>query len=96
VNQLAESNIEPDEAAAAHLRRYIDFIYKTRDKYFGNGRSVRKVIEEAVRNQHLRLSELPKPKQTKKAIGTLTIEDVDEFSTDIKPSTPGGGIGFRV
>lgn len=96
INQLAESGIEPDQAAADHLRKYIEFIYKTRDKYFGNGRSVRKIIEEAVRNQHLRLSELPKAKQTKKTIGTLTLEDVDEFSTEIKPSTPGGGIGFRV
>lgn len=95
VNQLAENNIEPDEAAAAHLKKYIEFMYKTRDKYFGNGRSVRKVIEEAIRNQHLRLSELPKTKQTQKAIHTLVLADVDEFSTDIKPSTPGGGIGFR-
>lgn len=96
INQLSENNITPDEKAAEHLRKYIEFMYKSRDKYFGNGRSVRKVIEEAVRNQHLRLSELPKNKQTRKAISTLTIEDVDEFSTSIKPGTPGGGIGFRV
>jgi hypothetical protein len=78
------------------LKLYIEFIFKTRDKFFGNGRSVRKVIEEAVRNQHLRLSELPKNKQTQKAVMTLTLEDVDEFSTSVKPTTPGGGIGFRV
>jgi len=96
INQLMESNIEADTTAAEHLKKYIDFIYKTRDKFFGNGRSVRKIIEEAVRNQHLRLSELPKAKQTKKAVSTLAIEDVDEFTTDNKPSTPGGGIGFRV
>jgi hypothetical protein len=69
-------------------------MYSSRDKYFGNGRSVRKVIEEAVRNQHLRLSELPKSKQTKKVVETLIYEDVDEFNTTVKPSTP-GGIGFR-
>lgn len=96
MNQLTENNITPDAAAADHLKLYIQFIYKTRDKYFGNGRSVRKIIEEAIRNQHLRLSELPKNKQTAKAISTLLLEDVDEFRTDIKPSTPGGGIGFRV
>lgn len=95
VNQLAENNITPDAAAAEHLHKYIEFMYKNRDKYFGNGRSVRKVIEEAIRNQHLRLSELPKNKQTAKAINTLVLEDVEEFSTDIKPGTPGGGIGFR-
>ncbi len=95
VNQLAENNIMPDAAASEHLKKYIEFMYKNRDKYFGNGRSVRKVIEEAIRNQHLRLSELPKNKQTAKAITTLVLEDVEEFSTDIKPGTPGGGIGFR-
>ncbi len=95
INQLGENNISPDAAAAEQLKKYIEFMYKNRDKYFGNGRSVRKVIEEAIRNQHLRLSELPKNKQTAKAINTLVLEDVEEFSTDIKPGTPGGGIGFR-
>ncbi|MFN4913782.1 MAG: AAA family ATPase [Sphingomonadales bacterium] len=95
INQLSENNITPDSAAAEHLKKYIEFMYKNRDKYFGNGRSVRKVIEEAIRNQHLRLSELPKNKQTAKAITTMVLEDVEEFSTDIKPGTPGGGIGFR-
>ena len=95
INQLGENNITPDAAAAEQLKKYIEFMYKNRDKYFGNGRSVRKVIEEAIRNQHLRLSELPKNKQTAKAINTLVLEDVEEFSTDIKPGTPGGGIGFR-
>jgi SpoVK/Ycf46/Vps4 family AAA+-type ATPase len=95
VNQLSENGIEPDSTAADHLKKYIDFMYKNRDKYFGNGRSVRKIIEEAIRNQHLRLSELPKNKQTKKTVHTLVLSDVEEFSTDIKPSTPGGGIGFR-
>lgn len=95
INQLTENNITPDKAAAEHLKEYIAFMYKNRDKYFGNGRSVRKVIEEAIRNQHLRLSELPKNKQTQKAVHTLVLADVEEFSTEIKPSTPGGGIGFR-
>ncbi|MBL7812245.1 MAG: AAA family ATPase [Bacteroidetes bacterium] len=95
INQLSENSIEPDAEASGHLKKYIEFLYKNRDKYFGNGRSVRKVIEEAIRNQHLRLSELPKNKQTAKATKTLTLADVAEFDTENKPSTPGGGIGFR-
>jgi hypothetical protein len=69
-------------------------MYQKRDKFFGNGRAVRKVIEEAVRNQHLRLSELPKSKRTAKVIGTLTFEDVDEFKADNIPSQK-TGIGFK-
>ena len=96
LNQLKDHNIIPEPKASDHLMRYIDFMFKTRDKYFGNGRAVRKVIEEAIRNQHLRLSELPKSRYTKKAIETLTYEDVEEFITEVKPNMASGGIGFRV
>lgn len=69
-------------------------MYEKRDKFFGNGRAVRKVIEEAVRNQHLRLSELPKSKRTPKTTQTLTLADVDEFKADNIPSQK-TGIGFK-
>ena len=58
--------------------------------------AIDKVIEEAIRNQHLRLSDLSKAKYTKKAIETLTFEDVEEFSTVVKPNMASGGIGFKV
>jgi len=96
LNQLRDHNITPEPKAADHLMKYIDFMYKTRDKYFGNGRAVRKVIEEAIRNQHLRLSELAKAKYTKKAIETLIYDDVEEFTTEVKPNMASGGIGFKV
>ena len=96
LNQLKDHNIFPEPKASDYLMKYIDFMYKTRDKYFGNGRAVRKVIEEAIRNQHLRLSDLPKSKYTKKAIETLTFEDVEEFNTVVKPNMASGGIGFKV
>ena len=96
LNQLHDHNIMPDAKASEHLMKYIEFMFKTRDKYFGNGRAVRKVIEEAIRNQHLRLSDLPKAKYTKKAIETLAYEDVEEFITEVKPNMASSGIGFRV
>ena len=96
LNQLIDNNITPEPKAATHLMQYIEFMYKTRDKYFGNGRSVRKVIEEAIRNQHLRLSELSPSKRSEKAIKTLTYEDVEEFSTEVRPNIASGGIGFKV
>ncbi len=96
MNQLLEHNITPEPKASDHLMKYVEFMYKTRDKYFGNGRSIRKVIEEAIRNQHLRLSELKDAKRTQKAVSTLTFEDVEEFSTEVRPSIASSGIGFRV
>lgn len=95
LNQLEENNVKPDSKATEHLGLYINFLYKNRDKYFGNGRAVRKIIEEAIRNQHIRLSEVPKAKRTPKLLGTLTYEDIEEFKTDNTPNNP-SGIGFKV
>ncbi len=94
IQQLADHYIVPDAEAKEHLKIYISYMYDKRDKFFGNGRAVRKIIEEAVRNQHLRLSELPKTKRTPKVIGTLTVADVDEFKSDNIP-TQRTGIGFK-
>jgi len=94
IQQLADQNITPDEAAKNQLKAYIEYLYKKRDKFFGNGRAVRKVIEEAVRNQHLRLSEMAKSKRSAKTIGTLILEDVKEFTPDNIP-TQKTGIGFK-
>lgn len=94
VNQLAENNITADKAASEHLLAYIEFMYDKKDKYFGNGRSVRKVIEEAVRNQHLRLSAVAKSKRTKKMVQTLALEDVLEFDSENIPKST-TGIGFK-
>lgn len=94
IQQLADHNLTPDTEAKEKLKSYIEYMYQKRDKYFGNGRAVRKIIEEAVRNQHLRLSELPKTKRTAKITGTLTLEDVSEFNADNIPSQK-TGIGFK-
>jgi SpoVK/Ycf46/Vps4 family AAA+-type ATPase len=93
-NQLEENGIKPNKAAADHLKNFITFLYDKKDKYFGNGRSVRKVIEEAVRNQHLRLSEVAKSKRTTKMMHTMTLDDVAEFDVNSVPK-PTTGIGFK-
>jgi hypothetical protein len=94
INQLAEHNITPDAKASEHLKAYVEFVHNNKDKYFGNGREIRKIIEEAIRNQHLRLAELPKNKRTTKIIHTLVFEDIAEFSLDNKPKQR-TGIGFK-
>jgi SpoVK/Ycf46/Vps4 family AAA+-type ATPase len=94
LHQLSEHNITPDQEAHDHLLAYLKFVHQHKDKYFGNGREVRKIIEEAIRNQHLRLAGLPKNKRTQKVIHTLVMEDIAEFSLDNKPKQR-TGIGFQ-
>jgi SpoVK/Ycf46/Vps4 family AAA+-type ATPase len=86
--------IIPDREAAEHLQEYFAMLYKTKDKFFGNARTVRKVVEEAVKNQHLRLAQLPQEKRTPEMIGVLTMEDVKDFKVEPGETTQ-KGIGYR-
>ena len=73
-----------DDASAEYFKRHIKALYSGRDKYFGNAREIRKSLGEAVKNQNLRLAEMPKDKRTKEMICTLTLDDVKELNTVLK------------
>ena len=81
---LAEQEINFDDASAEYFKRHIKALYSGRDKYFGNAREIRKSLGEAVKNQNLRLAEMPKDKRTKEMICTLTLDDVKELNTVLK------------
>lgn len=76
LQMLEEEGVEADEKAKEHLNKYLGFIYEFRDKYFGNARSVRNIINEIVKNQSLRLSAIPAKKRASNMINIVTYEDV--------------------
>jgi hypothetical protein len=92
---LLHNSIKPTEEASTHLKAYGEFLYKTRNKFFGNARSIRKVIEEAIKNQHLRLAKIEAEKRTKEMIFELVFEDVEEFKIDPNASEERKTIGFK-
>jgi SpoVK/Ycf46/Vps4 family AAA+-type ATPase len=81
-HMLAEQNLVPTPDAEAHLRAYLSFLYEYRDKYFGNARTVRGVVQEIVKNQHLRLAALSPGERDTASINILTLEDVAPFQLD--------------
>jgi len=91
---LRHENLNPTPEAEAHLKEYLDFLYASRDKFFGNARSVRQIIGEAIKNQHLRLASMQPSERTLEVLRTLTLEDVKEF--EIKEAKSGRStLGFR-
>ncbi len=95
-NQLKENNLQSDQEAANKLVVLMKNMYDHRDKYFGNGRAVRKVIEEVVRHQHLRMSGIPANVRTEDMIATVIPEDFDGVDVvKIAGEKAGGGIGFK-
>ena len=72
--------MEPD--ARAHLRQYLVFLFEYRDKYFGNARTVRNVVNEVIKNQHLRLAEISPSERQKLSASLICIEDVLSLKMD--------------
>jgi SpoVK/Ycf46/Vps4 family AAA+-type ATPase len=82
VQMLKKFSLVPDIAAEAHLKKYFAFRYERKDKFFGNARTVRKVVEEAVKNQHLRLASIPETQRQPDMMNSLILADVLEFEKD--------------
>jgi Cdc6-like AAA superfamily ATPase len=91
---LAKEALEPDKKAADVLKAHLNELARTRDKFFGNARSVRKVVERIVKAQHLRLAALEASKRKPATIKKITLADVQEVN-QIDAQDKAVGIGFR-
>jgi AAA+ superfamily predicted ATPase len=85
---------QPDPAAIDHLKKYFSHVHENRDKHFGNARTVRQVVGESIKNQHLRLAAMKKEERTAELMATVILEDVREFEIkEERSSKP--RIGFK-
>lgn len=82
LKMLEAEGLTPDEEASQFIQQYLDQLVRFKTKFFGNARAVRKVIEQAVKNQNLRLAGLTPKQRTDKMKRTLTKEDVKEFDVN--------------
>jgi len=79
---LDKENLKPDEDAAKELKRKLEDLHARKDKFFGNARSVRNLVTEAVKNQNLRMAFIPKEQRSEEMLETLTKEDLREINMD--------------
>ncbi len=96
LQMLEDKGILPAPEAEEHLASYMVFLYNYRDKYFGNARTVRQVVTEAIKNQNLRLASLSPDERENISSNVLILEDVIDFKTDSSSFIFNKkGIGFR-
>jgi len=93
IQMFAEENLVPDKDAKKFLLEYLNGLYEKRDKYFGNARSARKIVERAVKKQNLRMASLPSEERTKTMMETVTVLDLKEITIDQKEDRK--RMGFR-
>ncbi|MCS6832275.1 MAG: AAA family ATPase [Flammeovirgaceae bacterium] len=91
---LAKEGLSPEKEAEEHLQKYLHYLYQHRDKYFGNARTVRKIIDKAIRNQHLRVANTPSHKRLTGMTDRLTFDDVKEFNRENDTMGARRAIGF--
>ncbi|MEZ4684886.1 MAG: AAA family ATPase [Bacteroidia bacterium] len=94
---LTQESLVPLPDAEAHLDAYFQYLYNNRNKYFGNARAVRRVVEQATKQQHLRLAELSLDDRDEVALHSLMLEDVKQFApgdTSLLDVGQQGRVGF--
>ena len=96
LQMLEEKGILPAPEAEEHLTAYMKFLHNYRDKYFGNARTVRQLVIEAIKNQNLRLASLSPDERENISSNILVLEDVIDFKLDSSAFIFNKkGIGFR-
>ncbi len=81
---FSEKSLVPSPEAEEHLHQYLQVIYDYRDKYFGNARTVRNLVQEVIKTQNLRIASLDPRERKSTSLNLLTLEDVAAFSPEGK------------
>lgn len=58
------------------LQTHMLAIFQKRDKFFGNARTVRKLVMDVIKNQNLRIADTPLSERKKNMINAISVEDV--------------------
>ncbi len=97
ISQLmfSEEGLEMEPEAEAHLVLYIEKLLSRKHKYFGNARTVRKIVQETIRRQNLRMAEIAPEERLPDIINKVTILDINSFELMESDVEERKGIGFR-
>jgi hypothetical protein len=96
-DMFQNNDLYMDDDAAKRVKEYIETLLAHKHKYFGNARTIRKIVEEVVRRQNLRLANIPSIERTHDMVKTVTMKDVSEFRLieQDDSSDKRGHIGFN-
>jgi hypothetical protein len=93
LSMLDAAELKLDLQAADYLKSYLSFLYQYRNQYFGNARSVRKIVDRMVLKQNLRMASMDPAARTEEMIRQVIVDDLADLKIDAHPA--GGSIGFK-
>ncbi|MGF1532532.1 MAG: AAA family ATPase [Bernardetiaceae bacterium] len=96
LQMLQRADLQPDTEAIDYLQSRLKELYQRRDHYFGNARTVRKIIDEAIKKQHLRMSNVPSAGRTPQLLSVLNTEDLRTINFADEELSGREKMGFRM
>ncbi len=75
-SMLKKQDLYMTDEATEYIQGVINEIYTKRDKSFANARVIRKLTDQAIRRQNLRMANTPKEERTPEMQQTLIIDDL--------------------
>jgi hypothetical protein len=90
---VTDEKVKLNADAEAFLKKHIAELYQSRDKNFGNARVIRKLVQDVVHHQNIRLASLPKEERTKEMLDTITLDDLQHLNKE--DETKRKGLGFK-
>jgi SpoVK/Ycf46/Vps4 family AAA+-type ATPase len=93
-NLLKKESLAANSEAEAHLKGYLIELYETRDKFFGNARTVRQLVGDVVMKQNLRLASIAAEQRNKDDLTVLAFDDVKHLHIGSQGNKPSLGFKF--
>lgn len=79
---ITDQQYRLDEESDAHLQEYVTFLYKFRDKYFSNARSIRSMVLDTFKHQNLRIASIAPEDRKNTDVFLITKEDVEHLKAN--------------
>lgn len=79
LKMLEDANKKITAKGETHLKKYINFLYQFRDKYFGNARTMRLLIDDILKKHKLRLSQQNDGAVSRKNPNLIVLEDLQHL-----------------
>ncbi len=77
-NMITTQGMRITSKALDHLKGYFNDLYTFRDKYFGNARTIRQIIQEVIQHQNLRIAKTGHDARNNTQL--ITFDDVKSFT----------------
>ncbi len=91
---LGWDDLKADDKAKESLKETFTTAAQNKDKFFGNGRYVRNIIQTIVKNHSLRMANLPAKERSKALMSTVTLEDLKNLPVSTLDYSKRRSIGF--